>query len=316
MRVRLAVAAWDAGVDDLAEFLFPSLLQDGNVPWLIANGFRVGVTVYALEKDARRAFAVTRDAFIARLPSGAAEVRVEALSVAGAGDVVDALRAHCFVRECTEGQAQNAPVVLATSSSFWGNGTLRNLTIYCRKSPLAVGATRVRVRRDAFRELRARYRAAYGDAPVSNARLVDAAFLAGDAAFQASNVDEDANASYATGLSWRRLADDLASFVDHMPLPVMFWPRASDVDFFKIYAASKFSAFFATWQDKLTSERRWRVMASTDLAFLVDVESFDAPTAVAAGRKYNDDFALALPHAQNQQLCVVAMRRAPFLGPT
>jgi len=309
----VAVAVESDALIDFDELLLPSLLQTDNLPWLAKSGFPVLMTVYAPADDAQRVYAIARKHFAENSRSEGVELRVEGVHLAAEARL-EALRGHCFERETLEGHKEGAAVTIARPGSFWGNGTLRNLAVYCRKPGVSAGGLTVRVRSLNFRRLLERYRERFGDAPIPNARLVDMAFVAGSTDIEASNTDMDSNASYSTGTSWRSLSDDLIALVEHAPSVLMFWPNPSDIDFFRIYATSNVATFDVVWPEKLMAERRWRVMASTDLAFVVEATAeHDEPVRVPeSGRRFNEAASLVLPHRQMQQMCVITVRRHPF----
>ena len=54
--IRFVVWIWGRGVDDYETFCFPSVLQDGNLPWLARNGYAISLDFYTLWRDAARFF--------------------------------------------------------------------------------------------------------------------------------------------------------------------------------------------------------------------------------------------------------------------
>ena len=320
MRVRFGILAWNWGVGEFESVLLPSLLQPANVPWLIHNGYELALTVYTVESDAPR----IRDILGAALaplspPPGSLSVNLALSSRADQPDTPN-LKRIAFLTECRQGIAERCPVMLMGSDCFFGNGSIRNITTYCRKPDVVAAGIYLRVDRDAFMELLQRYRAAFGAEPLSNAKLVDMGWQTQIEALRCSNVDSDRNASFSTAVSTRVIAPDLIAMVHHLPSPFMFWPQQSDIDFFEFYGGGAFESLDRAWPTQLIGQRRWRLLASSDLFFLVELTPGDVAERIHSfaaedGMLYNERYYYDLPNMHMHEQIVITLRREPFLSP-
>jgi hypothetical protein len=317
VKIRLSSAAWGWGMDDFERVALPSLLQSDNIPALLTAGFTVVLAVYTVVRDMQRLRALLLSnlgALVGR--SSNLDLRVEIIPERP----VAAMKFEWLIRECEAGIREQAPVLIMPADAFWGNGSVRNLAEYCRKPGVVVGAPYMRVGRGMFFELMQQYRGARGIAPISNAKLVDIGLRARIQALRDSETDEDRNASFYTGASWRKLSENLYALVLPLITPLMFWALPSDIDFFNLFGAGRFEMFDHLWPAKLMAERRWRVMTSSDLAFLLEVTPDDVERELHAaypleeGRLYNDDYYAATVHTRAHQSVVMSVRREPFLS--
>lgn len=318
MKVRLSVGAWKSGADDVTRFCLPSLLQDENVPWLLDNGVDVAFTVYTIASDAQHLAAVV-ESTVKKLASAARALSARIEVIQNAEQMTpSSLKHHWIVRECEAGIRERSPILLSGADGFWGNGTIANLAAYCHKPGIVTGAVYMRVDRAGFEQLLDRYRTAHGDRPISNAKLVDVGLRCAIPSLRESDADNDTNSSFHTGGSWRRLDERLHGLVVQLPSQTMFWPERSDIDFLNVYSEGRPESLDHMWQAKLIAEGRWRVMASTDLAFLVeptpaDVAARQHSYPCESGRLYNDDFYATLPHTLANRCGVISVRSEPFL---
>ena len=314
MKVRFSTAAWNWGTGDFQTFALPSLLQPENLPWLLANGCELTFTAYTIPSESAHVASILERAL--------SEAGIRGQGITPAVAVVESqdarvIKYHWFAEECQRAIASGAAMMCVAADGFWGNGTIRNLATYCRKADVATAGVYLRVRRERFLEMLTAYRGRFGAAPISNGKLVDMGFEAAIDAIASSHADEDLNATYSTGVSLRSVGDGLFAMVHHLPTPFMFWPRASDVEFFEVYGGGAIESLDHIFQGKLIAERRWRLLASTDLAFLVEATTAGSEGqhnySPESGRRYNDDFYLQLPHTRLQQLVLIAVRREPYL---
>ena len=279
MRIRLSVTAWGSGVEDFESICVPSIAQSGNVPWLAGNGFAAVCTVYTSAEDAGRIREISR-----RLPAGC-EAAVEIVDWA-AGSAPFTPSGDWLAAECRAGVAETSAVLLLGAGAFVGNGTLRNLATYCRKPGVATFGTYLCVERERLLASLRKHEADFAGEPLSNAQLVDVGLRSGA----------------DPGSGWLPLDESLSGWTTRRFVPLMFWPDESDVAFFVRHAAQPAELLDALWQAKLVAERRWRLFASTDLAFLLAAQ----PVGPASDR---DDEVSGREFLQ--QTCYVAVRREP-----
>jgi|SRR5579863_3907002 len=318
-KIRFLAPIWDWGVSEFELVSLPSALQPDNIPWLIRNGFKVEFTVYTLDRDAARVQELLERALAAaEIPKGALNCSIATTPSAGNPDKFEILRI-AFVNECWKAISEGAALMFIGADAFYGNGSIRNMATYCRKPGIVTGGISLRVRRDPFLQLLGRFREAFGNRPVSNARLVDMSLQTQLDILQECDVDSDTNASFQIGTSLRRVAPDLLTAIIHNHSPFMFWPQESDVYFLetKCYGGKNMETLDHLWPSQLVTQRRWRLFASTDLFFAAELTSdevvHNAPSE--PNMLYNELFKFAdLPHTHMHEQIVLTLRSEPFLS--
>jgi hypothetical protein len=316
MKIRFFAMAWDWGVAELETVLAPSLLQPGNIPWLLANGYDVQFTAFTIERDAPRVQGALQRLFAGLgVPSEHLDVSLAVLSGIEPGPN---FKKAAFLTECRNAIAENAAVVIASTDFFFGDESIRNLATYCRKPDVVAAGVHLRVRREPFLELLGRYRKAFGDKPLPNAKLVDMCMQTLIDCLENSKVDHDLNASASTAVAIRSIAPDLFTVVHHLPTPTMFWPNQSDVQYL-FERGGAFELVDHVWAEKLTAEGRWRLLASSDLFFMVELTSTEEEQRkhtfpAEKGMLYNEHFPRDRPHLRMHEQILVTLRREPFLS--
>jgi len=315
--------AWNWGVDALRDYALPSLLQRDNIPWLLQNDFEVTFNVFTLPNDADRLREMLQDAFgrvtfSSNAPSKALTVNVLPTD----HDPSDTLgvKRLAFLAQCQLATEAGAPILITGSDAFYGNGSIRNICLYARKPGVATGVLSTRVKRDPFLRLLQEYQRTFPGRPVSNAKLVDMALRTQIEAAELSDVDRDRNTSFTTGSSFRRLSDDIHVGIYHLPSPVMFWPEKTDTWFFDYWCKGYYQSLDHIWPAKLVAQRRWRVLASSDIFFLAELTPEEEEVAKHRyqpedHRLFNEAFAMELPHTVHSEMVVATLRREWYLAP-
>lgn len=318
-QLRVFVLAWDWAVDVFRDIALPSLMQPDNIPWLVQNGYTVTMSCYTKPPNVPQLRTVFSEALTRfRFPPELMKINVGAATIPDEDPGSFGMKRLAFLTECNYAIEQDSPVLFTAADSFYGNGSVRNVCVYNQHPGMAIGAPYSRVRKGPFLQLLSEYRAKFGDAPVSNAKLVDMALRCEISALVHSNVDVDKNASFQSSGSFRKLTDELHVGIFHLPSPVMFWPRPSDVRFFDLWCGGIFSMLDHVWPAKLMTERRWRTMASSDLFYMAElnderVES-EHEYGLEEGRLYNESFEFVLPNTKASEQILFTLRREPYLS--
>jgi hypothetical protein len=308
--IRVAIWAWDGRVDDAAAFCLPSLMQPGNLPWLVRDGYPVALDFYTVERDRARIEPLAA-AMHDELRALAPDVAVTASLAVGPNGRSDAdlqgVFLQAFARTVIDANARG---LFAFGRRYFGDGSLRNIVTYAQKPGVTVSGVQLSVARSAFAALLARHASATGGAAVANPRLVDIALDSLAPGMLAANADHDRNASFAAGTSIRQLADDLCSLTAHAPVPLLFSFTADDLAFFERFLW-KMDVFEQIWPSMLIAQNRWRVMASSDLFCLAEIDEGrgDGAFALHDGMRYNDEYDQELIHGRIHQTMLMALRR-------
>ena len=318
-QIRIVVWLWGQGIDDFVAIAQRSLVQPGNVPWLVANGYDVAVAFYSLQRDSERVQTVLKEfhrLVRERSPEGSLTLSLTLTSGvhpdSGRDETVLEIKSHFFEHTVKTAVATQGCVIFALADFFFGDGTLRNMVVYANKPRVSVSAMYLRVKRGAFMQLLGEHAAATGGAPVSNARAVDMSLATLIDSFAASLTDVDANASYRTSLSLRKISDDLYAATTHVPTPILCRFEPGDETYFSMFGWN-FHFIDHMWPAMLIAQNRWRLMASSDLAFFAELNPADVESAhtypVDPGMQYNDEFFRDNLHGRLHQSVLTTLRR-------
>jgi hypothetical protein len=312
--VRFVIWVWGRGIDDFVRYCLPSILQPNNIPWLVREGYPVALDFYTVEADDARVNALAQDvhAVLSPLASDAAPV-IATVSVAPGDGPAYSIKSAFFqllVRRSIETQSHG---IFVFADMYFGDGSIRNIVTYAQKPNVTVSGLYLRVKRDRFSELLERHHAVTGSARISNARLADICLDSLIDSMEASFADVDANASYQTSGSLRRVDADLYTYTFHAPTPILFSFQESDMKFFARFAWN-FHLLDHVWPAMLIAQNRWRVMASSDLFLLAELNAEELETGVHAyerrpGMLYNDDYEQEHLHGRIHQTILMALRR-------
>jgi hypothetical protein len=312
--VRFAIWIWDRGVDDFVASCLPSVMQPKNIPWLVREGYPVALDFYTLKHDGPRVEKLASELHrgLTALAPDPELVTASITTAPGGRSAYDTKTTffEVLVRRSVETQSHG---LFVFADMYFGDGSIRNIVTYGRKPRVTVSGLYLRVKRVPFEELLARHHAATGATTISNARLVDICLDTLIDGMRASFVDEDRNASFATSGAIRKLSDELYTYTFHAPTPMLFFFEESDLAFFSRFIWN-FHLLDHIWPSMLIAQNRWRVMASSDLFFVAelnpaDVESELHMPPVRDGMLYNDDYDQEHLHGRIHQTMLMTLRR-------
>jgi hypothetical protein len=311
--IRFAIWIWNRGIDDFVTSCLPSILQPNNIPWLIRNGYPVALDFYTISWSAE---------VIQRL-AGSLETQLRGLAdgadVTTTMFVIDAapgsyeLKTSFFKTLVRRGIDAQSHGLFVFADMYYGDGSIRNIVTYGQKPRVTVSGLYLRVKRARFSELLDRHHAATGGTTISNARLVDIAFDCLIDGMKASIVDDDRNASYSTSGSIRRITDELYTYTFHAPTPILFFFEEQDAKFFARFDWNVY-LLDHIWPSMLIAQNRWRVMASSDLFFLAELNAAELETDVHThptkpGMRYNDEYGHEHLNGRVHQTLLMTLRR-------
>ncbi len=312
--IRFVVWIWDRGVDDFATYAVPSILQDGNLPWLVRNGYAIALDFYTLRRDAARVerLAGNIQTYLAAFgPSTPITATLYAMNEDDRSPFeIKTTFFQVVVKRAVE---TSSHVIFLFADIFFGNGSIRNIVTYGQKPHVSVSGMYLRVKRDAFSALLEQHRLRTGSSTVSNARLVDMSMDCLIDGMKASIVDTDRNASFTTSGALRAIDDDLFTYTFHAPTPVLFTFEEPDLEFFTRFLWN-FYLLDHLWPTMLIAQNRWRVMASSDLFFAAELNAAQLESnlhqfATRDGMLYNDEYDQEHLHGRIHQTMLMTLRR-------
>lgn len=311
--IRLAIWIWGRGIDDFTTFCLPSILQPDNLPWLVRNGYPLVLDFYTVSWSAA---VVGRlgEALATQLHALAPDADVSAtFYVADAKPSTYDIKIEFLKAVLHRGVETRAPQIFILADMYYGDGSLRTLVTYGQKPGITVSGLYLRVKRERFSELLAHHHAVTGGSSVSNARLVDIAFDSLIEGVRASIADVDRNATYSTSGSLRQITDDLYTFTFHVPTPILCSFEPQDIAFFEQHEWNMYMLDHL-WPSMLIAQNRWRVLASSDLLFVAELNAASVENDVHVhethdGMLYNDEYVHEHLNGRHHQAMLMTFRR-------
>lgn len=257
MRLRLFVVVWGEFLDLFESVTVPSLLQPKNFAALRAHD--TTVSVYSDVASLPRAAAIAR-----RL--GPVEGRV----IVTDGDPTSA-QSRAIANEVALCAKTGATCLMVCPDNFWGDGSVSGLLgILGDADGLCVAVPHPRVDRDEF------LRRAVGGEVLDNAALVSRALDCLHPSWVQADERLPETTSGLAGVSWKEIGTGLYA-VTHL-LPTVFAARfnSDDVGVFQRAVKADVSGIYDhAWPEMLVNSQRYRVIGSSDAAFIVELTGPD-----------------------------------------
>lgn len=287
-RLHLCTIAWDNHLSLFFDIALPSLLQPGNIPSLVANGYLVSHTVYTTDVNAcaEAIFHFSSNYTDPLVISYLRSIHVVQLKCQTHHDkLLEGLRIH--LRTCYQNESY---FFMASPDQFLGNKSLylSFLSILGKNIWFAAGHPRVNLESISdYLKSKTTF-----DSPISNSELVSLAFShlhpsamsCFDGLFQGSSTN-----TTHVGLSIRQISDNIYCCVHSLPSPWLGWVAAADIKYFENTAS--FNNFDREWLRILTLENRIKVSGSSDLFFTIEL----TPT--------NSNHSHSIPDQLSNDLC-------------
>jgi hypothetical protein len=152
--------------------------------------------------------------------------------------------------------------IFAAPDNVFGDGTIRTLVEVGSVKGICVSFIPLRVNETGFL-------AAMGDAPLSNAQLVKLGLARAHRGFNDACATTPQNNSFASGVSWRKLSEDMVAVTARCPSAYLMQPTARDIKWFM--DKPKFGNYDHAFPRLLIESQRQRVIGSSDAAFTVEI---------------------------------------------
>jgi hypothetical protein len=312
--IRFPIWAWNTGVDDFAVFTLPSIMQPNNLPWVVRNGYPVALDFYTTERDRARIEKICESVYNElRAAGNDVQLTARIASVPDDGRSPEQIKSAFFEAGVRTALETGSHTLFLGAEMYFGDGSIRNIVVYGEKPRVTVGGLYLRVKQEPFSRLLARHQAVTGSATISNARLVDIGLDTMIDGLEASITDNPDNASYLTSSALRRISDDLYAYTAHVPTPVLYSFEQSDYTFFNRFRWNVHLTDHV-WPAMLMAQNRWRMMGSSDLFFLLElnravVETGEHTYPTQPNLLYNDDVDQEHLHGRINQTMLMTLRR-------
>ena len=310
---RFAIWVWGRSIDDFARFCLPSILQPGNLPWLVRNGYPIVLDFYKITTSTDNVERLAQS-IVETLHGMTTDADVTAtVHAADAAKAVSEIKIEFFKLLVKRGIESRAPGLFVFADMYFGDGSIRNIVTYGQKPGVTIGGLYLRVKRDLFSDLLDLHFHVTQTRSISNGRLVDIAFDSLIDGMRSSFADDDNNATFATSGSIRKITDELYTYTFHSPTPILFVFEEQDAVFFERF---NWNVYFLDhiWPSLLIAQNRWRVMASSDMFFLAELNGGALEAALHThlmlnGMQYNDEYIHEQLNGRVHQTMLMTMRR-------
>lgn len=168
----------------------------------------------------------------------------------------------CIYEAASEGDA----ILIAPPDTIFGEQSVETLMALHKEPKIVIAAAPVRVNDDFWDEFN-------GERAHPNAELVSMAWRHLHSTWANANIALPKTNSFAGGVSWKKIGDNLYSVTHLLPTPFLCDVAPSDAEWFRRYGAP--GSFDHIWPAKLVNEGRQRFIGSSDGAFIVEVTMKD-----------------------------------------
>ena len=243
--------------ESFCRYAAPSLMSAGNIPALIAAGHEVRWFVYA--QDADVADIAEASGFLN------AQMRIEVFGITATASL-RAIQGELLVRGVEQALAENAIFVPAGAMTVWSNGSLANVVKVAETTDCAVAAMYLGVDADKW----AARVAEYGSFPmgISGDALASEAFSMLHPGSR-STLNASDSQCHLTGTGMIQLAPDLIAARIQVPSVTAIRFKPQDLALFQL--EGDFRAWDGIWPGTLIREGRYVFLASSDIAFQINL---------------------------------------------
>ncbi len=276
-RVLIGTIVYGEYIDIFETVCMRSLLQSGNIPSLIRDGYTFTHTIYTRQ-----------DGELNRLKRIAEEKSREGYRIVidVIHDGANLLFLHKFI---DDGIKADAKSLFINPDLFFGNGSLKHLLAYKFKNDMCLAALHMRVDYGEFQEI---LKIIEGD--VSNPQLVDIAMKCLHKSWSESFISDDTNNSNASGSAIEKVGNNLWAVT--FRIPTVYLAKFTEKDRNDL---SQFDFWDHEWPTQLMDANRYKFIGSSDMFFAVELTKTDTniPT-VEHYRRWNDDFHCSKKHSE------------------
>lgn len=168
---------------------------------------------------------------------------------------------HCL-RGCSE---QGDQMLVCPPDTIFSDGSLATFMALAAEPKVVISSPPVRVVPSFFE--------GFTGEPMSGANMVSLAWKNLHSTWRDANIKLPRNNSFAGGVSWRKVSENIFAVTHLLPTPFYIDPAPSDGEWFRQYGMP--GAFDHLWPGKLVDEGRQRYVASSDAAFAVEITEDD-----------------------------------------
>ena len=276
---------WGDYLDLFLSYGLPSLLQDGNIPALVREGYDLRLDIYAHPQEYEE-YAQKYGPCLARLEEYM-PINLTPLSELKGTWWRGMPLESAWIDQATRCLAEDAVMFWTPPDVIFGNRSVANaIRMVQGKNVCLAAANPAMMNRESLPTIEAFAGLKRMEREIENVELVDLAFEHGHRCLLRSFDNEDFNAT-ADGLSIRKINDNTYSVIGQQPSVFVANFVASDLKYFKTRGAHRDH----TWPRVLFRHNRLKVVGSSDLFFCVESTLKDTRDVnMKSGLLNNDKF--------------------------
>lgn len=248
-------------IDMFERVCLRSLMQKGNVPYLLSCGYNITHLIYTTTTDAERLGKIVDKYKTDRL-----EFKIMTNNAVGYGRNLQKTNMIFLVESVAYCVNNPAPMFLATPDVFIGDGSLSNLISFNMKKDICIAALHVRVDRDRFLKL---LDGMQGD--ISNGVLATVGMSVLSQSWADAFIDKDRNCSWQSGSAVQKIRDKLWAVTFRIPTVYLARLNRGDMAYFN--SNCDYGHWDHSWPEYLIKEKRYKFAGSSDLFFAVELTS-------------------------------------------
>ena len=265
--MRLLIATYVYGeqfLDLFDRYCLRSLMQAGNIPYLLKQGYEIIYIIYTKPRDVQRLTAI-----IDKYKTEKIEYRITTNRFVGNETEVSKANSIFLLESVGFAVTNKAPFFLASPDIFVGDFSLSNLLTYNTNKDICLAALHLRVDSVLFQ----RWYNEEAILPVSNARLVTTSMGILSQSWRDSFIDKGRNCSFTANSAVQKIQDNLYNVTFRIPNVFLARLNQSDVDYFNQHP--NLGNWDHSWPEHLVKGRRYKFIGSSDMFFACEATYVD-----------------------------------------
>lgn len=295
-------AVWGDMVQLYDTVLMRSLFQGGNIPALVKSGHRIEFHVHVLPdnidfiletiKKYQEASGIDCSNLIVKINPLTTEKRFLRKSRISIENAV--------IQTATECINNNALFLMACPDHFFGNNSIMNLVKLNMNRNLCIAGVHLRVDETKFLDF-----LEHNKNEISNPELVSLSMELGHSTLYDAFITKEMNSSYISGISIQEMNNNLYSVTHRLPA---IWLANFIKKDLKLLSKN-FSNYDHKWPSDLMSEKRFKLVGSSDLFYAVELTKSNSHLCKLEPHPGNDDYQSdTVPHKEINRNFVVVLR--------
>ncbi len=275
--IRIYTCVWGGHLNLYDVVLMRSLFQKGNIPELLALGYKVRLTVHTLDSD----IPIVNGIIEKHARSIPIEYRnLLELDLIQYPDtyLVKALALKDTIKKCID---ESSTFIMAPSDTFFGDFSLSNIVRMNMGRNLCIAAVHLRVNDSEFLS---RLREVKGE--ISNAQLVALTMQSAHQNLKDSFI-EKVNCARNSGLSSQRISDCSFAVTARLPTVHLANFNRNDLAFFQNNGGNSWDHI---WPTRLMVDGRYKVIGASDVFFMAETTEPNTHLCATNGEVGDDDF--------------------------